>query len=163
MVDGAPAIFVALEESGFASAIRRSTWLYPAANVAHIVSLVCLAGAVTVMDLRLLGALSASDPALLLRRARACAIAALAAMALTGLMLFSAEASHLATNRVFQLKLVLIVAALGNVALYELLARREVEALRVGALMPARVRIAGLLSLALWIAVAACGRSIAYF
>jgi hypothetical protein len=29
--------------------------------------------------------------------------------------------------------------------------------------MPARAKIAGLLSLGIWVAVAACGRSIAYF
>jgi len=29
--------------------------------------------------------------------------------------------------------------------------------------MPSRARIAGLLSLVIWVAVAACGRSIAYF
>jgi len=39
MTDAAPAIFVALEQSGFAAAIRQSLWLYPAANVGHIVSL----------------------------------------------------------------------------------------------------------------------------
>ena len=38
MTDAAPAIFVALEQSGFAAAIRQSPWLYPAANVGHIIS-----------------------------------------------------------------------------------------------------------------------------
>ena len=41
MTDAAPAIFVALEQSGFAAAIRQSPWLYPAANVGHIVFLTC--------------------------------------------------------------------------------------------------------------------------
>ena len=54
MTDAAPAIFVALEQSGFAAAIRQSLWLYPAANVGHIVSLTFFAGAVAVMDVRLL-------------------------------------------------------------------------------------------------------------
>ncbi|MEA2990742.1 MAG: hypothetical protein QOG83_3453, partial [Alphaproteobacteria bacterium] len=39
----APAVFVALEQSGFAAAIRQSLWLYPAANVGHIVALVFFA------------------------------------------------------------------------------------------------------------------------
>ena len=29
MTEGAPALFVALEQSGFAASIRQSTWLYP--------------------------------------------------------------------------------------------------------------------------------------
>ena len=42
----APAIFVALEQSGFAAAIRQSRWLYPFANIGHVVALVAFAGAV---------------------------------------------------------------------------------------------------------------------
>lgn len=159
----APAIFIALEESGFAAAIRQSLWIYPAANVGHIVALVCFAGAVTVMDVRLLGGFAATAPGRLLARARVFAIAALVGMAATGFMLFSAEASHVALNPVFQLKFALIGAGIANVALYEFLAKREVYKLPPGAAMPARARIAGLLSLAIWVAVAACGRSIAYF
>jgi Family of unknown function (DUF6644) len=163
MVDGAPAIFVALEESNFASAIRQSVWLYPAANVGHIVFLVLFAGAVTIMDVRLLGGLAATAPARLLARARLFALAAIAGMVLSGLLLFSAEAGHLAVNPVFQLKLALIGAGVANVMLYEFMAKREVQGLAPGAPMPARARMAGLLSLLIWITVAACGRSIAYF
>jgi hypothetical protein len=163
MTDAAPAIFVALEQSGFAAAIRQSPWLYPAANIGHIVSLVFFAGAVAIMDVRLLGGFAATAPGRLLARARIFAIVALAGMAVTGFMLFSAEASHLAVNPVFQLKAALFGAGVVNVALYEFLARREVDKLPPGAIMPARARIAGLLSLVIWVAVAACGRSIAYF
>jgi hypothetical protein len=159
----APALFIALEESGFAAAIRQSLWIYPAANVGHIVALVCFAGAVAVMDVRLLGGLAATAPGRLLVRARWFALAAFGGMAVTGFVLFSAEASHVALNPVFQLKVALIGAGLVNVALYEFVARREVDKLPPGAVMPARARIAGLLSLVIWIAVAACGRSIAYF
>jgi hypothetical protein len=163
MTHEAPAIFVALEQSGFATAIRQSPWLYPAANVGHIVSLVFFVGAVAVMDVRLLGGLAMTAPGPLLSRARGFAVAALVGMAVTGFVLFSAEASHLAVNPVFQLKAALVGAGLVNVALYEFMARREVAKLPPGAIMPARARIAGLLSLVIWVAVAACGRSIAYF
>jgi hypothetical protein len=163
MTHDAPAIFVALEQSGFAAAIRQSSWLYPAANIGHIVSLVFFVGAVAVMDIRLLGGLAATAPGPLLARTRGFAIAALLGMAVTGFVLFSAEASHLAVNPVFQLKAALVGAGLVNVALYEFMARREVEKLPPGAIMPTRARGAGLLSLVIWVAVAACGRSIAYF
>ena len=163
MTDAAPAIFVALEQSGFAAAIRQSPWLYPAANVGHIVFLVLFAGAIAVMDVRLLGGLSATAPAPLLAWARNFALAALAGMAVTGSILFSAEASHLALNPVFQLKALLVAAGLINVATYQFWARRAVEHLAPGAAMPARAKVTGAVSLAVWIAVAACGRSIAYF
>jgi hypothetical protein len=163
MLDGAPAVFLALEQSSFAATVRQSPWAYPAANVGHIVSLAVLAGAVAIMDVRLLGGFAATKPAVILTRARWAAMIALAAMALTGFVLFAAEASHLAVNPVFRLKLLLISAALVNIAIYEFWARRSVEILPAGAPMPAPARIAGLLSLAIWLSVAACGRAIAYF
>ena len=159
----APAIFVALEQSGFAAAIRQSRWLYPFANVGHIVSLVAFAGAVAVMDLRLLGVFAATAPGRVLARARIAAIAAFCGQALTGFMLFSAEASHLVSNPVLRLKFLLVAAGLLNVLIYEIVARRAVEKLPPGAPLPRSAGVAGALSLVIWIAVAACGRSIAYF
>ena len=147
MTDAAPAIFIALEQSGFAAAIRQSPWLYPAANVGHIVSLTFFAGAIAVMDVRLLGGLAATAPGLLLARARSFAVAALAGMAITGCLLFSAEASHLALNPVFQLKGILVAAGLINVAIYEFWAKRAVDRLAPGASMPARAKVAAVLSL----------------
>ena len=163
MTDAAPALFVALEQSGFAATIRQSTWLYPAANIGHIISLTFFAGAVGVMDVRLLGGLAATAPARLLARARSFAIAALAGMALTGSVLFSAEASHLAANPVFQVKVALIAAALVNAALFELYARHPLGKVPPGAAIPIGVKVAGVFSLGIWICVAACGRGIAYF
>src|SRR3989442_10630664 len=143
MTDQAPAIFVALEASSFAAAIRQSLWLYPAANVGHIVALVFFAGSVAVMDVRLLGGLAATAPGRVIARARWFAIAALVAMAFTGFLLFAAEASHVSLNLVFQLKVALIGAGVVNAGLYEFGAKREGEGLPPGALMPARARILG--------------------
>ena len=125
--------------------------------------LVFFAGAVAVIDVRLLGGLAATAPARLIARARWFALAALAGMAVTGFVLFSAEASHVSLNPVFQLKAALIGAGLVNVALYEFGAKRAIENLKPGATMPAHARMAGAISLVIWVAVAACGRSIAYF
>jgi hypothetical protein len=163
MEHDAPAIFVALEQSGLATAIRQSSLLYPAANVGHIISLVLLAGALAVMDIRLLGGLAATAPGRTIARARNVAIAALAGMVATGFMLFAADASHIIVNPVFQVKLLLIAAGLANVAIYEAWAKRAVVGLAPHIPMPRAARIAGALSLGIWVAVAACGRSIAYF
>jgi hypothetical protein len=159
----APAIFVALEQSGFAAAVRQWRWFYPLANVGHILSLVAFAGAVAVMDLRLLGAFAATAPGRLLARARLAAIAAFCGLAVTGFMLFAAEASHVVLNPVLRLKFLLIGAALLNALIYEMGARRAIAKLPPGAPLPRAARASAALSLVIWIAVAACGRSIAYF
>ncbi len=58
MDHAAPALFQALEASGLGAAIRQSAWLYPFANIGHVVAVVTFFAAVAVMDVRLLGAFS---------------------------------------------------------------------------------------------------------
>jgi len=163
MTGEAPAIFVALEQSAFGAAIRQSTWLFPAANVGHILALALFAGALAVMDVRLLGGLAATSPARVLMRARSAAIAAFVMLAVTGFMQFSADASHLIINPVFQIKLALIGLGLVNLAIFEFGVKRSVVDLSPGVAMPASAKTAGFMSLAIWLVVAACGRTIAYF
>ncbi len=112
MLHEAPQFLIALEQSALGAAIRQSVWAYPAANVGHIVALTLFAGSVATMDARLLGAFAAAPPASIVRPARRMAAIGLLLMAATGSVLFIAEASHVAMNRVFQIKAMLI--ALGG-------------------------------------------------
>jgi hypothetical protein len=162
MNEAAPAIFVALEASSLGAIIRQSTWLYMAANVGHIVSLVVFAGAVAVMDVRMTGALATTSPGYVLKTARRFAIAAFIGLAITGAVLFTAEASHVIVNPVFQFKLALIALALLNVTWFEFFTAPKVRSLPPLAALPAAARRSGFISIGLWIAVAAAGRTIAY-
>jgi hypothetical protein len=163
MLHEAPQVLIALEQSGLAAAIRQSVWAYPAANVGHIVALTLFAGSVAIMDARLLGAFAAAPPADVVRPARRAAMLGLLLMAVTGSVLFTAEASHVAMNPVFQIKAALIALGLLNA----LFAGRALDAVLADTpahmLLPTRVRLSALLSLMIWISVAACGRLIAYF
>jgi hypothetical protein len=163
MNEHAPAIFVALEGSAFAAGIRGSTWAYMVANVGHILSLFVFAGAIAVMDLRMTGALAATSPQYILRTARTVAMCAFGGLAVTGFILFSAEASHVALNPVFQVKVALIALGLINIAWFEYRIAPRVRRLKPLKPMPQEARVAGFVSLAIWFVVAACGRSIAYF
>jgi hypothetical protein len=163
MLHEAPAFLVALEQSALGAAIRQSVWAYPAANVGHILALTLFAGSVAMMDARLLGAFAAAPPATIVRPARRMAMVALALMAATGAALFTAEASHVAMNRVFQIKAILISLGVINAVLVARVLDKALEETPAFAPLPARVRLAGLISLAIWISVAACGRLIAYF
>ena len=108
MLQETPQVLIALEQSGLAAAIRQSTWAYPAANVGHILALTLFAASVAAMDARLLGAFAAAPPADVVRPARGLAMVGLLLMAITGSVLLTAEASHVAMNPVFQIKAVLI-------------------------------------------------------
>lgn len=163
MEHGAPAMFVALEQSPLGVAMRESVWLYPTANIGHILALAAFAAALGVMDLRLIGALAATRPGPLIARARRAAVIALAGLLTTGFLLFAAEASHVVRNPVFLLKMGLVALGVINVAAFEFGAKRALQMLPAGVPLPRGARLAGYLSLGLWLAVAACGRGIAYF
>jgi len=159
----APAFLVTLEQSTLGAAIRQSVWIYPAANVGHILALTLLAASVAVMDLRLLGAFRETVPAAVIVPARRVAMLALTLMLLTGLTLFTAEASHVAMNPVFQLKMGLIALAVLNALIVQRTLPAVLTKTPAMTPLPARFRVAAVISLALWFCVAAAGRLIAYF
>jgi hypothetical protein len=137
-----PAWAAALEQSGFAHAMRESLVLYPAVEVLHIVGFALLVGAIATYDVRLI---AGREPPASAQRVAAFG-AALAVPA--GLMLFTTEATAYLHNPVFLTKLALIGLALVNIALFHI-AR-------------APGRLVGAASLALWLGVLACGRLTAY-
>ena len=163
MLHEAPQLLMALEQSAFASGIRQSTWAYMTANVGHILALMLFISSVAIMDARLLGAFAGTPPGGVVRPARRCAALGLLLMALTGAALFSAEATHVASNPVFQIKASLIGLGLVNALLAGRLIASALD--RTPALMPlpTPVRACAMLSLSIWSATAACGRLIAYF
>jgi len=163
MLADAPQFLIALEQSGLGAAIRQSPWAYPAANVGHIVALTLFVASVAIMDLRMLGAFAGTAPASVVHPARRMAMLGLALMALTGFMLFTAEASHVAMNRVFQIKVVLIGFGILNAVLIAGPAIANIAGVPAHTPLPVRARTAAVISLLIWVSVAACGRLIAYF
>lgn len=163
MTDAAPAVFVALESSALGAFIRQSSWVYMAANVGHVLSLMAFVGTMTVIDLRMMGMFASTSPGYVLHVARRAAVLAFGCLVLSGLTLFIAEAGHVILNRVFQIKLGLIALALANVVAFEVWVTPKVQNLPPLARMPREARTIAAASLATWFLIAACGRLIAYF
>ncbi|MGK6319376.1 DUF6644 family protein [Sphingomonas sp. DT-204] len=152
MIEGFAA---AIEASAFGTAARESAWLYPAANLVHLLGLVCLVGGIGVVDLRLVGAFRALPLPALSRALVPVAVAGLVMLAASGTVLFAADATALVRSPRFLLKLALIAIALINALAFRFRWRGE-EAPS----WPLRA-IAGA-SILLWLTVAALGRLIAY-
>ena len=163
MMDAAPEFLRALEASDFGAFIRQAVWVYPLANVTHVLFVIAFFSAVAAMDVRLMGGFSGAPVSEVLRGGRKAALLAFLGVALSGGVLFTAEASHLALNPVFQTKVLLIGLALLNVIAFELFFARRLREYAPRMPMPGSARVSGFVSLATWLAVAACGRSIAYF
>lgn len=146
----------ALEASTIGGFMRGSSWAYPAANLAHLLGLVLLVGGIGILDLRLIGAFRQVPVVALSRALTPLAILGLVLMLLSGPLLFAADATALIRSDLFCRKLVLIGIALANALAFRWLWVPHAGEPTMG------LRVMAIVSIGLWLAVAALGRLIAY-
>src|ERR687898_801634 len=96
--------------------MRGSLWLYPAANVGHVLGAATLFGMILAADLRLLGLGRALPADAVLRFTLPWAWAGFALAAASGPLLFAADPLVVAANPFFRIKLALLLVARGVVA-----------------------------------------------
>jgi putative copper export protein len=146
-----------VEFSALGAAARGSVWLYPLANLMHVVGASLLVGAIVVFDLMLLRNefARASDVS---RVALGVAATGLAFLLLSGPVMFSAEATAFGRNPVFLAKMILILAGFSNLVLYHLAKRRPL----IRSPVPPGARLHAAISAGVWILAVIAGRSIAY-
>jgi hypothetical protein len=156
----------ALEGSSLGQAMRQWLWLYPSVEVVHLVGIALLFGSIVMLDLRLLG-LSRDIPVrVLARHVLPWTAASFLLIIPSGLLMFLAHASEFAESEVFILKMLLIMAAGLNAALFHSITFRTADVWDSAAMRglppPPSARLAGAVSLLIWISVIACGRLLAY-
>jgi hypothetical protein len=152
----------AIEASGLGQAMRQSLWLYPIVEIVHLVGLALLFGSIVVLDLRLLGFSRGISVRKLAQHVLPWTAAAFVLIVPSGLAMFAAHASDFIGNPVFALKMGLIFAAGINAAVFHTGIFRNASGWDFGAFPPPAARLAGGLSLLIWISVIACGRLLAY-
>ena len=120
-------------------------------------------GAAFFFDLRLLGLARAVPVTALASHLLTWARAGFAVVVPTGLMMFTAHATEMASNPVFRVKLVLVAAGVLNAAAFHQWPFKSVGGWDVGTTTPPWARTAALVSLLCWSGAIACGRLLAYF
>ena len=146
-----------LAASQAAAFLRTSAWAYPLVEVVHLVGMALLVGSVFVVDLRLMGAGRALPLPALMQFVLPWTLASLVLVVPSGLLLFGAHAPELAANPAFRVKLGLLMLAVLNAWWFHWSFNVETDAKSV-----VRGRRAAGMSLALWLAIIAAGRWIAY-
>ena len=137
--------------------MRESVWLFPVIESIHLVALASLAGAVLVVDLRLLGVGIRRPAPELLATASPWFAYSLAAMFATGIPLFLSEAVKCYYHPEFWVKMsALALVIVFTFAIRNPLVRREKHAHRAVA------TALGSTSIVLWLTVAAAGRWIGF-
>ena len=148
----------ALENLPVIAALRESWLAYPLVNTLHIVGIALLFGAIVPLDLRLAGWLPEAGPVERLSRLLLpVAISGFLLAASAGLLLFATDARAYAASPLFQAKIVLIGAALGNALWLRSIDWRHAQP------SDRRVAVAGAASVLLWLAAIVLGRLIGYF
>ena len=156
----------ALEASALGQALRESSWLYPAVQIAHLWGVALLFGSIAVLDLRLLGLGRRIPVKALAAHVMPWSAASFILIIPSGLAMFAADATELIDSPVFVTKMLLILAAGVNAALFYTITFPSVEVWDSEEMRklapPPSARLAGALSLLIWAAVIACGRLLAY-
>lgn len=151
-----------LQSLDFPREIRESTWLFPTIETVHVLALVVVVGSISMVDLRLLG-LANRDRSLtdLTAEALPWTWSAFAVAAIAGLLMFSSKAATYYENIPFRLKMICMVIAGINMAVFHTVIARKQTDWDIGA-PPTSVKLVGGVSLAMWIAIVAAGRWVGF-
>lgn len=147
-----------LSSTGFSQAIQTNMWAIPAIQTVHILALSLLFAAALLVALRFAGRGLAAEPLhqLVARFGRAIWWL-LAVLAITGLLLITAEPHRTLTNAVFYAKMIMLLIVCLLTLWLIAVARHQHE--RVSSLH----RAAAALTVLLWMGIMIAGRFIAYY
>ena len=152
-----------LQNTPFATGIRQSDLLFPLIEGSHIMALALSVGLILVFDLRLLRLAFAAEPvSRIMEQFVPLSLPGFAAMFITGLLLFIAQAEKVYQNTFFRFKLALLVLAGLNALLYQLKFYPKMAEWDKSGVVPRGARVSGALSLIIWACVIALGRTMAY-
>lgn len=155
-------VLEALGNSAIGTYVAEDPVAFPWIETGHVVSLVLVFGSILLVDLRLMGLASRDYPVnALTRTILPITWVAFILAAVTGGLMFASNPYGYWGNTAFRAKLVLLVLAGVNMAVFHLVTQRGGRLDRPGPL-PGGARLAGLLSVLLWIGIVACGRWIGF-
>jgi hypothetical protein len=157
------AFFGWLADTSWSVALHESQYAYSIVESVHVWTLAVFFGSVVMFDLRLLGWIMPKVPASeVVGRLLPVTKVAFAIMVVTGTLLFFAIPLRSYQNIFFRSKMLLLLLAGLNVWLFHARVYPRVVTSDVGGMPPRAAKVAGALSLTLWICIVFSGRMIAY-
>jgi hypothetical protein len=152
-----------LQSTPIAVAIRENDILFPWIESLHVLAIVLVVGTISIVDLRLLDLASRNRATMIvLRDVLPYTWGAFLVAAITGLLLFSSNATKYAHNGYFLAKMVLLLIAGANMLVFHLIGARRLATGDPTGDMPLAAKTAGGISLLVWVAVVVCGRWIGF-
>ena len=147
-------VIQAIEASGPAEWMRTSIKAMPFVESLHVLAAATVFGTVFVVDLRLLGLPDTRRPVTLISREMLrLTWAAFGIAVIAGMLMFAANAHTYVGNSAFRLKMLALLGAGINMAIFQGITFRSVSAWDRNAPTPVAGRVAGALSILLWLCV----------
>ena len=135
------------------------TWWFPFLESIHVAALTLVVGSILMVDFRLLGIAGLQYAASrVTRELIPWTWAAFCVAVVTGFGMFVTRAPAYVENPAFQIKLVLLLLACANMAMFQFRTFRDIERWDTAAVTPRAARLAGAASLLLWMGVVLAGR-----
>lgn len=152
-----------LGDTPWSVALHESRYAYSILESVHVWTLCMFLGMATVLDLRLLGWLLPEVPvSSMIRRLIPWSIAGFVVMVITGVLLAYAIPLRTYHSVFFRAKLILLVLAGVNAWYFHNRTEKNIATWDASHVVPRAARMAGAVSLALWLAIVVAGRMIAY-
>lgn len=151
-----------LQATELSHTLRSSIWLYPLVNTGHVIGIALLFGAIAPLDLRLIGCWKGVPLDHLSRTLIPVAIVGLVLAVSTGSLLFATRPLDYVVEPLFGIKMTLLCAAVLNALLLRLSPQWRWVRVATGAPPRLAWRIAGIVSIVLWLGVITAGRLIGY-
>jgi len=152
-----------LYATDWAQAIRENEYAFPWIECIHVLAITLVVGSISVVDLRLLGLAWRDRPVRrVLRDVLPITWTAFGLAVCSGFLLFASNAPAYARNPFLLLKFGLLLLAGLNMAVFHLWAHRSLAEWETSPLPPLRAKVAGAVSLLVWVGVVAAGRWIGF-
>jgi hypothetical protein len=153
-----------IDQTALSQSIQAAGWVVPTVQTIHILAIAIVASSALMIDLRLIGVFWANRPMqAVTSRFLPLVWWPLLILLATGIIMITAEPARSLKNPAFQLKMLLLIAALIITSLFQFLHRRDAtfgEGNSNTRSVPVALAVASIL---LWSSIIFAGRWIAYF
>lgn len=152
-----------VEKTNLSAFVKTNEWVVPTLQTIHILCVAIVLSSIIMITLRILGVIGKDD-----------SVQAFAArflpwiwytipvLAIGGMLQISAEPERSLTNKVFQLKMVLLIAAMAGMVALGRKIYASADGAAVQSAIPVQVKLIGVVVFVLWVAIIVAGRWIAY-
>lgn len=152
-----------LYQTPWANTVRTGHNVFPLIESIHVVAFATVVGSILYVDLRLIGLTSRARPlSALAHEVLPLTWGAFGLTVLSGAALFSANAPIYFENPAFRLKMLLILLAGINMLIFHTITYRSIRQWDCTLPPPWAGRLAGVISIVLWIGSITCGRLIGF-